>query len=282
MYYSLVLFSAVLFAVQFICQEKYEKRCGTGLGAALTFSVYRGLAIVILMAVLSKCRLQITSFSLILSGGYALCYILMAYFSLKAFAVANLSVYSVFTMLGGMLLPFVAGVGFYNEEINAFKIICCLLIVVAVLLNIQKGQSNKKAFLYYMLVFVLNGMVGVIAKVHEESVFPHTDSLSFMFWSGVLMVAISGAWLLLSHNKMLRLKGAEIAYSGCYGFLGGLGDLFLLIAVAHIPASVQFPLVTGGVMLFSTLVCVIRREKLRMIEYFAAGIAFVSSVLMAF
>lgn len=282
MYYVFILIAAVLFSLQFLCQQRYEEKSGTGFNAALAFSLYKGLTVIVMMLILSGLKLQFSLFSLIMSAVYALCYILMIFYSLKAFSVANLSVYSVFTMLGGMLLPFLTGVIFYEEGVSVFKILCCIMIVVAVLLNIQKGQSSKKAFLYYMLVFVLNGMVGVLSKVHQSSNLAHIDSTSFMFYSGVFTVIICSIWILANGGKIPLLKGARLIYSAGDGFLNGIGDLLLLISVAKLPASVQYPVVTGGVMVISTIISTIRREKLRKLEYVAAIIAFAASVLMAF
>ena len=101
----------------------------TSLSAALAFSLYKGLVVIVMMLCLNKFRMEFTLFSLALSGVYALCYILMTYYSLKAFYVANLSVYSVFTMLGGMMLPFLAGTTFFGEDISVYKVLCCALIV---------------------------------------------------------------------------------------------------------------------------------------------------------
>ena len=235
-----------------------------------------------MMLLLSKFRIEFTWFSFGISAIYALCYILMIYFSLKAFSVANLSVYSVFTMLGGMLLPFIVGVAFYNEGLSISKVVCCLLVVAAVLMNIRKGESSKKAFLYYMLVFVLNGSVGVISKIHEASTLAHTGPESFMLYSGIWTIVICGIWLLKAGYKIPLYKDVKLLYSAGDGFFNGIGDLFLLISIAHLPASVQYPMVTGGVMVFSTLISVLRNEKLKIIEYLAAGVAFIASVMMAF
>lgn len=281
-YYFMVILSAVLFALQFLCQQKFEEKSGTGLGQALAFSLYKGIVLVLMMLILCGFRIEMAWFSFCLSGIYALCYIFMAYFSLKAFSVANLSVYSVFTMLGGMLLPFVIGVSCYGEEINLFKCICCVLVLLSVLMNLQKGSGSKKAFLYYMLVFLLNGSVAVITKVHESATWIHTGPQSFMFYSGVWTVMICGVWLLVSSHKIPALKGTPLACSVGNGFFNGAGDLLLFLAIAKLDASVQYPLVTGGVMVFSTVISMIRREKIRKIEYAATLIAFVASVMMAF
>lgn len=282
MYYFLVIIAVVLFSLQFLFNQRFEESRGESLKSALEFSLYKSVVIVILMLIISGFKVQITPFSLLMSVVYAFSGIAMTVFSMKAFAVANLSVYSVFSMLGGMLLPFVLGVGFYNEELTVFKVICCALIVVSVLLNIKKGSQNKKAIVYYMAVFILNGMAGVISKIHQSSDLPHSDSSGFMMLTSLVTVVICAAWMLIKYKKIPIIKGKEFLFASGYGVFNGIGNLFLLISLVHLPASVQYPLVTGGVMLFSTLISAIRKEKIEKKEYIAAVISFAASVLMAF
>ncbi|MBQ7961840.1 MAG: EamA family transporter [Clostridia bacterium] len=281
-YYLLVSAATVLFALQFLFNQKFEQERGNTLKSALEFTLYKSIVIVVMMLIISRFDITITPFSVILAVIYAVACILMTYFSMKAFAVANLSVYSVFSMLGGMLLPFLAGVGFYNEELTAFKIICCLLIVVSVLLNLRGGKQSKKAFLYYMAVFILNGSVGVISKVHQSSSLPHTDSTGFMLLTSAVSIIISAVWLLIQHKKIPVIKGKSLGFAAGYGIFNGVGNWLLLISLVNLPASVQYPLVTGGVMVFSTIISMIRKEKLSVNDYIAAAISFVASVLMAF
>ncbi len=281
-YYFMVVVSAVLFALQFLCQQKFEEKSGTGMKQALAFSLYKGITIVVLMVILSGFNFKITWFSFWLSGLYALCYIGMNYFSLKALSVANLSVYSVFTMLGGMLLPFAVGVLGYGEDVNVFKVVCCLLVVVAVLMNLQKGKGSKKAFVYYLLVFLINGVIASTTKVHDASPLAYTDPNNFMLYSGIWTILICGVWLLVMGEKIPLLKGSPLLCATGHGLSNGVGDLLLFLAIVNLDASVQFPLVTGGVMVFSTIISMLRREKIRRMEYFATAIAFVASVMMAF
>ena len=281
-YYLLVSAATVLFALQFLFNQKFEEHRGNTLKSALEFTLYKSIVIVVMMLIISGFRITITLFSVILAIIYAVACILMTYFSMKAFAVANLSVYSVFSMLGGMLLPFLAGVGFYNEELTAFKIVCCLLIIVSVLLNLKGGKQSKTAFLYYMAVFILNGSVGVISKVHQSSELLHTDSTGFMLLTSVVSIIISALWLLIQHKKIPLIKGKSLGFAAGYGIFNGVGNWLLLISLVNLPASVQYPLVTGGVMVFSTIISAVRKEKLSKTDYIAAAISFVASVLMAF
>lgn len=281
-YYTLVFAATILFALQFLFNQKFEEKRGSGLKSALEFTFYKNLVIVAMMLVISGFKITVTPFSLALSAVYAAACILMTYFSMKAFAVANLSVYSVFSMLGGMLLPFLLGVGFYDEKLTVFKVVCCALITVSVLLNLKSGGQSKKAFLYYMAVFILNGSVGVISKIHQSADTPHTDSTGFMFLSSAVGVLISGVWLLAQYKKIPLIKGKSLVYASGYGVFNGVGNWLLLISLSNLPASVQYPLVTGGVMVFSTLISAVRKEKLTKTDYIAAAISFAASVLMAF
>lgn len=282
MFYFLVISAVILFSLQFLFNQRFEQSRGESLKSALEFSLYKSIVIVIIMLIISGFKIEITVFSIVMAVIYAFSGIAMTVFSMKAFAVANLSVYSVFSMLGGMLLPFILGVGFYNEELTLFKIICCALIVVSVLLNIKKGKQDKKAIIYYMAVFILNGMAGVISKIHQSSEMPHADSSGFMFLTSVVTILICGIWMLIKYRTIPLIKGKELLYASGYGVFNGIGNLFLLISLSNLPASVQYPLVTGGVMLFSTLISAVRKEKISPKEYIAAVVSFIASVLMAF
>lgn len=106
-YYGFVVLATILFSLQFLFNQKYEKDCGTGIQSALLFSFYKSLVIIVVMTCVAGFRLQITTvFSLFFAVIYAVILVAMVYFSIRAFEAANLSVYSVFSMLGGMLLPF--------------------------------------------------------------------------------------------------------------------------------------------------------------------------------
>ena len=279
--YALVVAATLLFSLQFFFNQRFQQSYGTDLKASLVFSLYKSVVIIIIMLIIAGFKVEFTVFSLIMAAIYAAVGMLMSYYSLKAFSVANLSVFSVFSMLGGMILPFFLGVIFYDEPLTIFKILCCLLIVGAVLLNIRRGEQNKKALLYYFAVFVFNGMAGVISKIHQSSARTHVDSTGFMIWSSIVTVVICAAWLLVSYRRIPIIKGKSILFVTGYGVFNGVGNLFLLIALSVLPASVQYPLVTGGVMVCSTIISTLRREKLTVKDYAATAIALLASVFIA-
>ena len=281
LYYTLIIISTVLFSLQFFFNQRFQQENGTDIKATLTFSFYKSIVALIIMLIISGFSVNLSPFSLAMALIYSVSGFLMTYFSLKAFSVANLSVYSVFSMLGGMILPFFLGVAFYDEELNLFKIICCFLIVCSILLNIKSGSKDKKAVFYYMAVFVLNGMAGVISKIHQSSALPHANSSEFMAQTSIISAVICGIWLLISYRKIPLVSPKSFLYVSGSGLFNGVGNLFLLISLAVLPASVQYPLVTGGVMVFSAVISTVRKEKLTKREYLATAVAFLASVLIA-
>jgi multidrug transporter EmrE-like cation transporter len=67
-----------------------------------------------------------------------------------------------------------------------------------------------------------------------------------------------------------------------YAVCNGIGNLFCQIALTTLPASVQYPIITGGVMVFSTLISLARQEPIGGKTYLAATLACLSTILILF
>ena len=73
----------------------------------------------------------------------------------------------------------------------------------------------------------------------------------------------------------------SLRYSAGSACLNSVANMLLLIALLKLPASVQYPMVTGGVIVFSTVIELVRKSKLTKKEIAAALIAFAVSAMMA-
>ena len=153
--YLILIFAAFLFAVQFLFNQQYRQLKGEGMDATLTFSLHTSAISFVILLVLGGFRLHITWFSLVIAVLYAAVCLLSSYAGLKAFGTANLSVYSIFMMLGGMLLPFAYGILFANETFTFAKAMSILLICTAVGCSFEKGTGGKNAYRFYAAIFVL-------------------------------------------------------------------------------------------------------------------------------
>ncbi len=281
MYYFMITTAAFLFSLQFLFTDRYQKECGSSFEVSLKFTLYSSLTGFIMLFFMNKFNMQITLFSVVVALFYSIVGIVSSYCSIKAFEYANLSVYSVFSMIGGMLLPFIYGL-FYGEEFKLSRLVCCLLITLSVAMSIDKGKHGKKAMLYYIAVFILNGLVGVISKFHQSNTGLCVDSSSFMLLTKVISTLFCTTLLIFTRDKSFCITKKAFLYCVGFSFVNSIGNLMLLIALLHLPASVQYPIVTGGVIIFSVIIDLIRREKVTKKELTAAAISFIASVFMAF
>ncbi|MBR5156614.1 MAG: hypothetical protein IKW59_02490 [Clostridia bacterium] len=280
MYYLMITIAALLFSLQFMFNNGYSKECDRGWDSSLKFSFYSSVTGLLALLFINKFKMDISMFSVIMAFVYGAVCVTSSYSSIKAFKYANLSVYSVFSMIGGMLLPFVYGI-MCGEEFKAVRLICCVLIVISVLMSVKKGEQAKRAIKYYIAVFVLNGMVGVISKFHQMNTGLCVDSASFMILTKIATIFISVLLLFKGRKTTFLISKKAFAYSAMYSVVNSIGNLMLLIALIHLPASVQYPIVTGGVIIFATIIDIIRKEKLTKKEIAAACVAFLSAALMA-
>lgn len=283
MNYAFLIIAALLFAMQFLFNQQFRKRNGDGMDSTITFSLYTHAISFLILLALNKFHLEINWFSLVIAAVYAIVVLGYQYSGLKSFATANLSVYSIFAMLGGMLLPSAYGILFYNEELSVSKIICFVLIIVSTAMSFEKSDKKGGSPLkYYFAVFVLNGMVGVLSKTHASNAELAVDSRSFMATVNLCVFVICLAYHLIKNRRVPLLPLKEIGNLSCYAFCSGIGNMLCLVALTALPASVQFPITTGGVMVFSTAISLIRGEKPSARTVVAAVIACVSTVLIMF
>ncbi len=282
MYYALLVLSTALFAGMFFSNQSYVKKAGTALTASLTFGMYSGLISALIMLCIAGFRIGFTPFAFAIAIGAALGGVLYTYCSTKALGVANLSQFSMFAMLGGMLLPFAYGILFSGEPLTPGKIIGCILVIASLILNVDKGRSSKKAVLFYVGVFIFNGLSGVFAAIHNSRPDLALSSPEFSFWRCIGTVVICAVILLIKDKKIpLICDSRFIDFSG-NAVCNGIGNLLLLIALVHIQASVQYPIVTGCTMVFSTLLGVLRGEKLNARVIVALVLAVAASFAVTF
>ena len=280
MYYLMITLSALIFALQFMLNAGYQKESGSGWDSSLKLSLYSSIVGFIALFVINGFKLRISIFSLVVALVYSMVCILLNYSTVKSLKHANLSVYSIFSMIGGMILPFVYGL-LCGEEFKVIRILCCILISVSVAMNAGKGYNSKKAFKYYMAVFILNGMVGVISKFHQSYPDYCVDSADFLMISKIMTALLSVILIALTNKKDFSVSIKALGYSAGSAVLNSVANLLLLIALLNLPASVQYPIVTGGVIVFSTLIDIVRKTKLKKREIIASLIAFAASAFMA-
>lgn len=278
-YYGLIAVATAMFSVQFFFKNMFREQYGGGIRATLTFSVGSGIIGLLILLVMNGFTLEFTPFSLLMAFVVFLNNLGFSFCSFKALGKINLSLYSLFSMLGGMALPFIVGIIFYNEDLTLGKGICFAIITVALLMTVKRGEK-KNGTVYYVGIFVLNGMSGVLSKIFKDAPFEKTSDAGYSILCAIVSVVLSFIILMIMRpeKKPIGAKSV-IAMAGC-GILGRVANYILLITLAFLPASAQYPFVTGGTMIMSTLLCYLTPNKPEKREIIAVALSFVGLLVL--
>lgn len=280
-YYLLIVLSVVMFGGCFALNDVYRRMRGSGVKISLQFSLTSSIAGLIFLIFLNGLKLEFTLFTLIMAVLTAVNGFGFTYCAFKALGSINLSLYSLFSMLGGMVLPFVQGIVFYNESITVAKIVCFVFICVALLLTIEKGE-RKKGTIYYIGIFTLNGMSGVLSKIYASAPFEKASPEGYSILTTLCTIVISAFLLVVFYRKEKTSSHnlPAIGISAIGGITNRLANLWLVVALAHVDASVQYPMVTGGVMIVSTIISYLSKNKPSKKEVLSVAVAFIGLILL--
>ncbi len=281
MYYAILSAAVIMFGLQFFCNDQYQRLCGNLLPATMRFIGASSFVGAVILFAVNSFKLHATPFTLLMALFTALNAMIMIYCSAKALGKTNLSMYSLFSMLGGMALPFAAGLLFFGEAMTLGKGICLVTVFLAMLLTVEKGKSSSGGGIYCLGIFVFNGMSGVLSKIYESSSYNKTPVSDYSVWSALMTVALALFVLFFLREKNGKKTPAPAyGWMAGYGVLNKVGNFLLLISLAHIDASVQYPMVTGGVMIVSTLLSYFTPKKPGRREYAALALSLVGIMML--
>ena len=293
-YYALIMLSVAMFGGGFALQDVYRKKRGSGLKISMESAFIGSLAGLLVLLIINGFSFKVTWFTLLMALLSAVNSIAFTFCAFKSLDYINLSLFSLFSMLGGMVLPFLQGIIFYNEGITLAKCLCVALICAALALTVEKGDKKKGA-IFYIGIFALNGMAGVLSKLFTASALPKVSAAGYSIWIALCTVVLSGmAWRVLAwrdKRKAVQSDEQEIkptkkslwqsyGVGALYGTINKIANFFLVIALAHVDASVQYPMVTGGTMIVSTILCFFGDKKPSKKEMMSVGFAFVAMLLL--
>jgi len=278
MYYLFLLAAVVLMALQFSVNKFYQTHNGSGIMTSLLYTTLSGFATGAIFFGINGFTLQVTPFSFVCAIGIAALCLGYSLLGFRLFSMGNFAVYTMFLMLGGMLLPFLDGLFFLVDAqvlsplSLGCRIVGVLLLIISMVFPIldkkenEESHSKKTRILFVvlcLLVFFMNGFVSILSKIHQiETYFPTVDNNSFVFLTNTINGMFSGfALFLLTLFKKGGPKLAPafkpwmlIAAVLVYALCNGISYLLQLLAAAStMPASVQYPMMTGGSVVLTAL-----------------------------
>jgi len=282
MYYALTLLSVVMFGSCFFLNDVYRRAHGSGWVVSLQYSLISSLAGLFVLLFMNGFRFEFTPFTLGMALAATVNAKAYSYCSFKALDKINLSLYSLFSMLGGMALPFLQGILFYGEDMTVAKAVCIVCIAAALVLTVERGEKKRGGTWYYIGVFVFNGMSGVLSKLFTEAPYAKASAAGYSVLICVCGAAVSIVLLIpfWVRGVVRRPTIGGVISGAASGALNKVANFILVLALAHLDASVQYPMVTGGVMIVSTALCFLNKTKPSLKELWSVGLAFLGMLVL--
>lgn len=285
-YYILVVLSALGNGINFALIKLYQTKQGNTIETGAIFNCLVGIAGSILYFVLCGFKVELTPFSLIIAVLFTLFVGLYTIVGFKIMSLGSMAVYTTFLMLGGMILPYFYGLIFLDEKITVLKVAALLMMIFAIILQ-NGGDKKKGKTLFYILcvaVFILNGCTSVVSKMHQINTgYSVVSENGFVLLKNIMLFVLFGAmipFVAKDKKKILTIKPSIYIIIVLSTIAGNLAYAFQLIGSSHLPATIQFPIISGGTIVFSALMGLIFfKEQITKRQLLSLVICIVSMVL---
>lgn len=316
MYYAMLIGASFLFGSQFMVTKAFEKNYGKTVRASLSFSLlyslFAGVIFFIIKLISSGTVFNLNPFSLCMAFGLSLVNILSSAIGIKTLALGDIAVYSLFLMLGGMIVPFFAGIVFLKESVSVCNLIGVAIMIIALCLPVFFGKKNKNAgeaqtdgdtkkktsvFFYVLCVFlfILNGLSSTLSKFNSVREGAALGAEFTFYTYGIqFVISLAAFALTTASGKSDKTQNEEkqpgilfrpvaIGCGAAFGAVNGTAFLMSSVAAEHVVAVAQYPLITGATILFSSLLAFLfYREKPTALQLVQIMISLAATILFMF
>lgn len=255
--YLFLFLADVFLALNFAITKVYQTKNGISLRNSLVFNLLLGLFSALFFWVMQGFSFEFQLYSFLLSFAQSALAVIYTILGFRIMSKHHIAIYSVFLMTGGMVVPYLWGLLFLEEPFSWLRTVGVLVIIAAILLtNSSSKRLDPKQFFLCVAVFFLNGFVSVISKVHQ--IYPEAVSTeAFGTMNSVTKVFLCLLILPLipkkaQHSSTFR-GWKSILLVAASAVAGSISFLFQLIGAKTLPATVLFPIVTGGSILLTAL-----------------------------
>lgn len=283
------------FSIQFVFMKMYQNRTDGTLHAAMWAALLSALSMLVIFfpanLIGSGHLLAVVPSAWMWGTIYAVCGVVCGACTILAMKHGSVAAVTVYTLLGGMVLPFLYGVLALGEQPSLWRYVGTAILIVSILpplfMNGKTGTGEQRSVrsritfaVCVALIFLTNGGVSVIttASQRDEAMKAAMNETDFLLVTAILravMALVLIVVLSLKQRRSLRPtdtrtgKPAALAIIALligiilvYSAFNGIGNFFNLACAKTMDASLQFPIISAACIVLSAVWALIFfREK---------------------
>ncbi len=259
-YYLITALATLLLAANFSLGKDYQRKVGDSISCSLPRMIIGSVFSTFIILAINGFRIKVTPFSCLMALASMIPCTLYSIISFKIYKKGGMTFFTLFLMAGGMTLPYIFGLCFLDEEFSFLRLVGLILILAAVIIsNITKGKKDFSLIILCVLVFFLNGFVSIFLKLHQISSYDTVSTKEFMLLQNLIQLPLNIMIYLIfgRNNKNPNTEKFNIKFVVISAFLSvivsNISSYLQLIGASQLPASVLYPMITGGTVIFSSL-----------------------------
>ncbi len=185
---------------------------------------------------------------------------------------------SIFSRLGGLLIPLALSVWIFKEILKNTQVIGVLIAVVSIIIiNYEKEHTVATSKLPLFILFLIDGCSTFMSKIFEET---GNNSLSpqFLFYTFTTAFLCCLAVVLYKKEKPGK---SEIFFGIILGLSNFFSAHFLLKALEEVPGVIVYPTYgVVGILILSLAGIFLFGERLKMKQWVTIGAILIAVVLL--
>lgn len=266
--YALLILAILIFTVQTYSFKEFNRRYMKNLASYFLFNAIYFCIVVLIFLVVNRDVEPISPITFILALVFGVLFILTILLYMKAMEYGPLS-YSTLIFSLGLLVPVLYGALFWQERISIPQIFGLLLLLLTLLIGSRpvsriddpKSRINLRWVIMVILALVGNGVLMTTSK-SQQMLMPGREIEEFLILSFGTSAALSLILFLIRHFR----HGEKVSHLRKWPFLilvviasvtTAAGNLIALYLSGRMPAIIQYPSVSGGMVLLSTIMAVL-------------------------
>lgn len=278
----LLFFCIFLGVVQTVCLKQYSKKTTNSI---ISFTMMSALMSFIFFLARSRFK-----FDFNIHAATVICSLLCAFGYICAFIGLNRALQhgalSLSTLIYtfSLFVPAVYGILILKEPIGKLFFLGMPLLIVSLIFVYfvnEKNRMNYQWIAWILIAFLGNALFATTQKVHQLSMNGEYGNELMMLTLSIVVISLA-IYIFLFKKEKFGQSGKYIYWAVIHGLLNGANNYCLLVLAITAAASLVYPFVTGGTLVFVSLISyTFYKEKLLIRQWLGVGAGIVAVILLA-